>query len=116
MLVIASVVVFVLLFSLARYYLIHQAEDGREPALAGDVICGSLVSQEAQDACCRNVHKEDATSECAGSWNYIEGARNCQYLCSGALPSCKDDVKRCPDGKNVIRNPNKECKFDRCDE
>jgi hypothetical protein len=112
--IILGAIVLIVLFAISRYYLVHQAETGREPALMGDVICGSLVSSDAQDACCLNTHREEVTVQCLGKWSYISGVHQCQFLCDSALPQCGTERKECPGGSSVSRNRSNECAFDAC--
>ena len=66
-LVILSVSVLVFLLVVALFYWDNQ-NLGRDPSLVGDSICSSLVSDEGQDACCYEAHKDDFTIECVGKW------------------------------------------------
>ena len=81
--------------------------------LIGDVVCGNL-DKEGQDFCCTRAHADDIVPACLGNWSYVEGIKQCQFLCEGSLPVCPDGVKVCDNKQSVERNASNECTFDEC--
>ena len=108
-----SILVLLLLVALAVYYLYYQ-KDERNSSLIGDKVCGSPLSERAQDACCYNAHKGEAVVTCVGQWRYVNGEDRCQFVCNGSTPACSAEVKVCPSGFSVSRNATNECLFDAC--
>ena len=109
-----GLIVALFLFAISAYYVTNQKLNFRETTLIGDGVCGNLLSDSAQDICCLKAHENDAVTQCLGTWQYISGIKNCQYICKNKLPSCPDETKKCKNKKIVSRNSSKECKFDNC--
>jgi len=81
--IIYALIVVLLLFTGAIYYYKNQSDVGRRTNLVGDAVCGNLLSEETQDACCAEAHKDDVTILCVGNWQYIEEESICRYVCGG---------------------------------
>src|SRR3989344_6094961 len=106
--------VFVVLVIIAAYYVINQSQ--RESNLIGDKICGNLESQDARDACCLNIHKDDTIIVCSSTVEYVYFNNTCKFECANVLPSgCTAEFKTCPDGTTSVgRNSSRNCEFDAC--
>lgn len=102
------------LFALATYYVVNQNKMDRGSALVGDEICRHMISDAAQDACCLQAHENDAHIECIGRWQYVSGLKKCQYICDNHLPSCTEELKTCDDKTTVTRNASLDCEFNPC--
>ncbi len=111
-LALCSVVLLLFLVVVGLFY--WNQDGGRETTLIGDKVCGNLVSEEAQDNCCLEIHKDDATIQCVGKWQYVNGLGQCQYVCDGALPACTEEAKACVNATSVSRNASNDCEFDAC--
>jgi len=107
------IIVALFLISSSIYYLIGS-KGFKRGGLIGDAICGNFASEETQDQCCEDMHENDVTIACEGSWKFVSGNEKCQYVCQGSLPFCQEDSKTCPNGKIVERNPENDCNFDPC--
>jgi len=91
--VIYALIVVVILFTGAMYYYKNQSNAGIRTGLVGDAVCGNLLSEESQDACCAEAHKSDVTITCVGNWRYIEEESICRFVC----------------GEEILENPQEEC-------
>ena len=111
--VLASFVILVFLVVVTLFYWENQGR-GRDSNLIGDGVCSNLISDEGQDACCFNIHKDDVTIECVGKWQYVDGLRQCQFICNNAMPVCTEGAKLCDDGTSVVRNASLGCEFNAC--
>lgn len=106
---------------------IHDPCPGEHiPNLAGCVNCASpcrKTSQNKTEACIQvitpaispeGICKEFPTSCLPEGWKRVE---KCPSSSGSAMPSntvCTADVKQCPDGSYVRRNPNANCAFYSC--
>ncbi len=112
--IISSIVIFILLLAIAVYYFNYVGDIGRRTDLVGDGVCGNLITKKGQDDCCARLHKDDAVIECVGKWQYVNGPKECQFICEGSEPACTEELKQCSDGSYVGRNASLDCKFNSC--
>ena len=78
-------IIAILLFAGALYYYRTQNDDvGINGGDGGvDANCGLFSSEEERNACCAELHKDDITIACVGTWQYIEKDEVCEYVCTG---------------------------------
>jgi len=109
-----ALLIIVALILVASYYLSNQDAPVRDTGLVGDQLCGNFVSEENQDSCCSEGHKNDFAVQCVGNWQFISGLNKCQYVCDDGLIACPEDAKVCEDGSVVVRDHENECEFRTC--
>lgn len=107
-------VIAIILFVIAAYFLLERPDFWRGSFLVGDSICGSFGDSKAQDNCCEEGYKGSNLVSCEGNWIYLNPVGSCQFVCSNAEPICEEDIKTCENGMTVIRNASLECDFNSC--
>ncbi len=105
------IVIAVLLIAVLLYW---NQSVSQKPNPDRDLVCDSLTSEEAQDSCCAEINIDTITVKCVGNWEYVNGLKQCQFVCSGFLPACTEEAKLCPNRASVVRNASNECEFDAC--
>ena len=99
------ILVLILVLVISVWFLTRSNEDAR--------VCGGLAEGE-RGACCEDLHAGEPTVRCVGEWRYLEDEGLCRFVCGVDWQLCTQDVKLCPDGSYVARDPENSCQFGPC--